>query len=224
MNSVWLGQIPYLDALNLQNQWQQEVLNGHPGVVLFCEHPSVITLGKRGKIEEDLNFPLSKLQESGISVVNIDRGGQAVMHNPGQLVVYPILPIRRLDLGVRNYVDLLEKVTQEFLENFGLNVFRSVEPGLWVGEKKIAYFGIRIKNGVSMHGLCINIKNNLEELNTIKQCGLNINATHLENETRKKFDKKELAKTWLKLFESRIVEFAAKTSLSGISTAYLGRS
>jgi lipoate-protein ligase B len=203
----WRGLLPYGEALKLQNDLANQIRGGMLlPTVIGCEHPSVITLGKRSQPLNDILASLDQLREKKIEIVATDRGGEATFHNPGQLVIYPILPLSHWHLGPRVYVECLERATAFFLAQHGVEVIRGAEPGLWADCQKIAAFGIRINQGVSMHGLAINISNDLTEFSLIKQCGMLSKPTNLKNELLKfmnaspVFNFEILLNEWLELF------------------------
>ncbi len=143
-------------------------------IIAGLMHPAVITLGKRGESSVDIQHSESTLHERGIEVVQADRGGQATLHSPGQLVIYPILPLRSLGLGARAYVELLESTTLAFLSQYGIRARRPEGcsgPGLYTQSGKIAFFGVRIRSGVTLHGISINVSNDLVDFAAIRSCG-----------------------------------------------------
>jgi lipoyl(octanoyl) transferase len=182
MDPLWLGLCDYEKALTVQIDTLEKVRVSGVAVCLGLEHPQVITLGKRGQAINDLLASMETLREQGIKIIGTDRGGQATLHNPGQLVIYPIIPLRVWKLGVKDYVECLERATAIFLAEYGLDVTRGYEPGLYVEGKKIAAFGIRVLHGITLHGLAININNDLEAFKLIRQCGQVISPTNLQKE------------------------------------------
>ena len=133
--------------------------------VWLVEHPPVFTQGQAGK-SEHLLLP------GAIPVVKSDRGGQITYHGPGQLVVYPLFDLRRRQLGVRALVTLLEQVTVDTLLNWSLVAqARPDAPGVYVGDKKIASLGLRVRRGCSYHGLSLNVAMDLEPFTRINPCG-----------------------------------------------------
>ncbi|HET9680204.1 MAG TPA: lipoyl(octanoyl) transferase LipB [Gammaproteobacteria bacterium] len=137
-----------------------------PDEIWFLEHPPVFTLGLNGK-------PEHVLAAGDIPVVNIDRGGQVTYHGPGQLVVYPLLNIKRHKLGVRCLVEALENAVIDTLADYGINAqSRRDAPGVYTREgAKIAALGLRVKNGCTYHGLAFNIRMDLEPFKRINPCG-----------------------------------------------------
>lgn len=165
ISSEWLGLMDYVKAIQLQD-------DQHPRI-LGLEHPSTITLGKRGDPLKDIGVSIKVLRENKINIVAVDRGGQATIHNQGQLVIYPILNLKQIGLGVRQYVDLLQDVTARFLKDNGVPAIRRDGfPGIYTKDNaKIAFVGVRIRQGWTSHGLAINVRNNTNEFSFIRSCG-----------------------------------------------------
>lgn len=162
MRNCWLGNTSYKTALEFMKNSRSEELLG-------LEHPPVVTLGRRGSVEVDLT---SKFDSSNFELYKVERGGQATLHSPGQLVIYPLITLRKYGLGVRQYVAHLERATMETLFDYGVkSEKRCDEPGLYTNDGKIAFFGIRIQDGRTQHGLAINLHNDLELFNAINSCG-----------------------------------------------------
>ncbi|MEA5445477.1 lipoyl(octanoyl) transferase LipB [Gammaproteobacteria bacterium AB-CW1] len=129
------------------------------------EHPPVFTLGLAGKHEH-------VLAPGDIPVIDIDRGGQVTYHGPGQLVVYPLLNLRRLKLGVRALVEALENAVIDTLAGYRIAaVNRPDAPGVYVDGRKIAALGLRVRNGCTYHGLAFNVNMDLEPFTRINPCG-----------------------------------------------------
>ncbi|MCF7933859.1 MAG: lipoyl(octanoyl) transferase LipB [Spirochaetia bacterium] len=167
------GTIAYEQALSLQRALQQLRLEQEiSDVVLIMEHPPVITLGIR-KEHNVLRARTEELTERGISIVPIQRGGGATAHNPGQLIIYPIIALQERKLHVAPYVHFLEDMGIALLQQFGITAYsRKRYPGIWVGEKKIASVGVQITRGVSMHGIALNAWNDLSIFSHIVPCGI----------------------------------------------------
>ncbi|MFT6624698.1 MAG: lipoyl(octanoyl) transferase [Cycloclasticus sp.] len=133
--------------------------------VWLVEHPAVFTQGVSGKAEHILN-------SSGIPIIQSDRGGQVTYHGPGQLVMYVLFDLRRLGIGIRALVDILENITIAGLKKYGLSaVARKDAPGVYIDGEKIASLGLRVKKGCSYHGLSVNIKMDLTPFSFINPCG-----------------------------------------------------
>ena len=133
--------------------------------IWFLQHPPVFTLGLNGK-------PEHVLAAGDIPVVQIDRGGQVTYHGPGQLVVYPLLDLRRHKLGVRELVMALEQAVIDTVAGWGVQAAAKREaPGVYVDGRKLASVGLRIRRGCSYHGLAFNVAMNLEPFRRINPCG-----------------------------------------------------
>lgn len=129
------------------------------------EHDPVFTLGQAGK-EEHVLAP------GDIPVLHVDRGGQVTYHGPGQIVVYPLLELRRLGIGVRDYVCRIEQAIIDTLEEWNIVAERMEgAPGVYVGGAKIAALGIRVRRGCTFHGLAFNVSLDLEPFHRINPCG-----------------------------------------------------
>jgi len=182
------GLADYKKVLQLQNQLSQKRKHDKiPNTVLIVEHRPVITLGAR----QSANILLAgreDLAKKHIDVVDIRRGGGTTAHNPGQLVFYPILNLKELNLGISEYIRKLESIGAELLEQLGVHAERRKGfPGLWVGEKKIASIGVRVSKFITYHGMAINIQNDLSIFDFITPCGLNnVEMTSALKETGKR--------------------------------------
>lgn len=173
-HAVDLGRMPYPDAWDLQLRLVEARSQGRVNhdVILFVEHPPVFTLGRRGGRE---NFLVSEelLRQSGIPIVQVERGGNITYHGPGQLVVYPIVHLPNMGLGVVDLVDRLEEVMIRTCAAWGIAAGRNaLNRGAWVGMKKIGSIGIAVRRGVSFHGLALNVNLDLAPFGWIQPCGL----------------------------------------------------
>lgn len=172
-----LGRMSYAEALQKQNAVHDEVSSGGDNKLLFVEHPNVYTFGKSANKNNLLVNP-DFLKQIDAEVFDTDRGGDITYHGPGQLVGYPIIDLRKHELGVRRYVELLEQALMDSLSDFGIKAYQiSGLVGIWVGEekevkRKIGAIGIRVKNGVSMHGFALNINTDLSYFQHIVPCGI----------------------------------------------------
>jgi lipoyl(octanoyl) transferase len=179
------GLMPYREALALQQDLcRQRQVDQIGNVALLVEHPAVITLGVRQK-DNRLLTDESQLSRRGIEVVAIRRGGAATAHNPGQIVCYPIVKLKEIGLGVTDFVHRLEDAGIELLRRFGLESgTRKGYPGIWVSDRKIGSIGVQVQKWVTIHGIAINICNNLSIFEAIVPCGLEgVMMTSLEKET-----------------------------------------
>tara|TARA_B100001093_G_scaffold517834_1_gene600613 strand:- start:156 stop:800 length:645 start_codon:yes stop_codon:yes gene_type:complete len=129
------------------------------------QHYRVFTQGQAGKIEHLLDL-------GDIPLVQSDRGGQVTYHGPGQVVLYTLIPLKNFGLSVRGLVSMLENTLIALLGIYGIAAeTRSKSPGVYVDNKKIASLGLRIRHGVSFHGMAINVKMDLEPFSRINPCG-----------------------------------------------------
>jgi lipoyl(octanoyl) transferase len=136
-----------------------------PDEIWLLEHDPVYTLGMNGD-------PSHVLQAGDIPVVQIDRGGQVTYHGPGQLVVYPLIDVRRAGLGVRDLVTALERAVIDYAARFGVPAeCRANAPGVYVNGAKLASVGLRIRRNGSYHGLALNVNMDLEPFTRINPCG-----------------------------------------------------
>ncbi len=133
--------------------------------IWMVEHPAVFTLGVNAKREH-------LLAPGGIPVVEIDRGGQVTYHGPGQLLIYPLIDLRRHALGVRQLVMALENAVVAYADELGVTANGSREaPGVYVDGAKLASIGLRIRRGASYHGMALNVSLDLEPFRRINVCG-----------------------------------------------------
>lgn len=163
----YLGVINYNEACALQEKLWQEARDKSQNSIIGLQHPAVLTLGYRANPENEI------IEQSSIEVLRSSRGGLATIHSEGQLVIYPILRLKDFGLGVRDYIMLLLQNTQEVLQSYGIQSRLDEKAvGLYTVTGKIAFCGVRIKNGISLHGLSLNIQNDLELFKNIRACGV----------------------------------------------------
>jgi lipoic acid synthetase len=161
----WLGRVDYVPTWR-EMQRITDTRDAHtPDEIWLLEHPPVFTQGLNGN-------PGHVLAAGDIPVVQIDRGGQVTYHGPGQLVVYPLIDIRRAGLGVRDLVTALERAVIDYCASLGIHAeCRKNAPGVYVDGRKIASVGLRIRRGASYHGLAFNVNMDLEPFQRINPCG-----------------------------------------------------
>jgi lipoyl(octanoyl) transferase len=161
----WLGRVDYEPTWRAMQRYTDARGPDADDVLQCLEHPPVYTLGLNGD-------PAHVLAAGDIPVVNIDRGGQVTYHGPGQLVVYPLLDLRRSKLGVRELVTALEDAIIAFVAECGIEaVARRDAPGVYVAGRKLASLGLRIRRGCSYHGLALNVDMDLAPFARINPCG-----------------------------------------------------
>ncbi len=153
------------------------------GLLLFLEHPSVFTLGRRGGLE---NLCVSKeyLEERNIPMVQVERGGNITYHGPGQLVVYPIVRLRTAHIAVVDFVTRLEEVMCRIAGDWHIAAGRDERNrGVWVGDNKLGSVGINVRRGVTFHGLALNVNTDLTPFRWMNPCGLKgVGITSMEKE------------------------------------------
>ncbi|MEI6351556.1 MAG: lipoyl(octanoyl) transferase LipB [Verrucomicrobiota bacterium] len=177
----WLGRIKFEDALALQDALVAERgAASLPGVLLLLEHEPVYTIGRTPD--------QSSLRDAALlphPVVQINRGGQATYHGPGQLVGYPILDLKLRGQDLHVYLRELEAVIIETLAEFGISACqREGLTGVWVGARKIASIGVGVRRWISMHGFALNVCGDLTPFSQITPCGITgVEMTNIERET-----------------------------------------
>ncbi len=160
-----LGRVDYEPTFQAMQDFTAGRTAETPDELWIVEHPPVYTLGQAGK-------PEHILEDVGIPVVKIDRGGQVTYHGPGQVVIYLLLDLARLKIKVRELVTAIEQAVIDFLAAQGVAAERREgAPGVYVGEAKIAALGLKIKNGCSYHGLALNVDMDLYPFTAINPCG-----------------------------------------------------
>jgi lipoic acid synthetase len=161
----WLGKVEYEPTWREMQRITDTRDEHTPDEIWMLEHPPVYTLGLNAD-------PGHVLAAGDIPVVRIDRGGQVTYHGPGQLVVYPLIDIRRAGLGVRDLVTALERAVIDYCASLGIKAeCRRNAPGVYVDGRKVASVGLRIRRGASYHGLAFNVNMELEPFQRINPCG-----------------------------------------------------
>ena len=187
MAELWvahLGAVPYLEAFELQRHLRDRRAAGDlPDLLLVLEHPPVYTKGKR---TEPGDVPMGEdwYRAQGIDVCETDRGGRVTYHGPGQLVAYPIMAVDR----VADFVHAMERAMVAALADEGVTAEPRDTPftGVWAGDRKIGSIGVRVREGVSMHGLAVNVDNDLQPFEWIVPCGIDhVRMTSVSRETGK---------------------------------------
>lgn len=160
-----LGRVEYEPTWRDMQAFTAARTEGTPDEIWLLEHPPVFTQGLNGRHEH-------VLAPGDIPVVQVDRGGQVTYHGPGQLVVYPLLDLKRYGLTVRGLVELLENAVIALCAAHGIEAIgRRDAPGVYVQGRKLASVGLRIKRNCSYHGLALNVVNDLAPFSRINPCG-----------------------------------------------------
>lgn len=161
----WLGRVEYQPTWRAMQEFTEHRAADTADQIWFLEHPPVFTLGMNAKREH-------LLAPGEVPVVQIDRGGQVTYHGPGQLVVYPLLDVRRLGMGVRQLVVNLENAVIDLVAQWNIEATgRRDAPGIYVADRKLASIGLRIRRGCSYHGIALNVAMDMEPFRRINPCG-----------------------------------------------------
>ena len=173
------GLIDYAQAYSRQKKTVDEVITGAPARLIFCEHPPVLTLGRMAH-PDSLLFSREAIQQKGVEVHAIDRGGDVTLHAPGQMVIYVIQDLNKSRRDLKLYLEKLEQVTVALLKDFGiLAISLPGKRGVFIGQDKIASIGIGVRKWVTYHGLGINVHTDLSLFDLIKPCGLDVRMTSM---------------------------------------------
>ncbi|WP_133478587.1 lipoyl(octanoyl) transferase LipB [Lysobacter segetis] len=160
-----LGRQPYEPVWRAMQAFTDARDESTPDELWLVEHDPVFTLGQAGK-------PEHVLMPGDIPVIHVDRGGQVTYHGPGQIVLYPLLDLRRLKVGVKDYVCKVEQAMIDTLADWNIHAARREgAPGVYVGDAKIGALGIRVRHGCTFHGLAFNVAMDLSPFHRINPCG-----------------------------------------------------
>jgi lipoyl(octanoyl) transferase len=160
-----LGRQPYEPVWRAMQAFTDARTDATPDELWLVEHDPVFTLGQAGR-------PEHVLAPGDIPVLQVDRGGQVTYHGPGQIVAYPLLDLRRLKIGVRDYVCRIEQAVIDTLGEWNIRgERREGAPGVYVNGAKVAALGIRVRRGCTFHGLAFNIAMDLSPFSRINPCG-----------------------------------------------------
>ena len=159
----WLGRADYRPVLAEQQALRERVWAGEPGLVLMCEHDPVITLGRSAN--------RANVLAADIPVEAVERGGDVTYHGPGQLMIYPVVRLRR---GVVDFLSRIAGAIADTCAELGVPgaEFRRDPAGVWLGDAKLAACGIHIARGVSIHGFAVNVATPADAWRRIRPCGL----------------------------------------------------
>ena len=160
-----LGRQPFTAVWQAMERYTDQRGETGDDELWLVQHDPVFTLGQAGK-------PEHVIAAGDIPVVRTNRGGQVTYHGPGQLVVYPLIDLRRLGIGVREFVCRLEQALIDSLACWGIDAIRREgAPGVYVDDAKIGAIGLRVRRGCSFHGLAFNVAMDLEPFSRINPCG-----------------------------------------------------
>jgi len=204
----WIGRIGYESALAMQEQIVADQLaairagnSDSPGTLLLLEHEPVYTIGRtpdQSSLRDAAHLPHP--------VVQINRGGQATYHGPGQLVGYPILDLSRRGRDLHLYLRALEEIIIVVSRNHGIEAIRRDGlTGVWVGERKLASIGVGVRHWMSMHGFALNVCGDLSAFHQITPCGIaGVEMTNLERECGQSLTVQGVAEEFAAVFEEQL--------------------
>jgi len=172
--TVPLGQLGYLEALELQRSLARDRISGTipQDVLLLVEHPPVVTLGRSSKQKHLVASP-EFLQSKGVELYEVERGGDVTFHGPGQLVGYPIIDLKRHRQDLHWYLRKIEEALINSLDDYGIPGERNTAyTGVWTRGKKIASIGVHARDWVTWHGFALNVTTDLSYFDLIVPCGI----------------------------------------------------
>lgn len=163
----WPGLTPYAEGVERMEALLAEVLAGGAERIILCEHDAVLTVGSSGNVA-DIGA------DAGVPVVETGRGGKVTYHGPGQRVVYLIVDLERWGKDVRAYVKWLQQWLIATLGELGVvaEAGEKDEIGVWVGDRKVAAIGVRVRKGVAYHGIALNVVNDMGIYRRFVPCGI----------------------------------------------------
>ena len=208
-----LGILDYRPAWQLQADLVAARRDGRirANIILTLEHPSVFTMGRRGGLEY-LLVSEDCLKQSGIPVVQVERGGFITYHGPGQLVLYPIIDLEAERFKVVDLVAALEEIMIRTAADWGVAAQRNpANRGVWVGPKKLGSIGIAVRRGISFHGMALNVNLDLTPFSWIQPCGLSgVAMTSMRQESLRQIPMAEVRRAVrshaASVFEARLTD------------------
>jgi len=212
INLLYLHNSDYADCLQLQTKIRElRSRDQIEDTLILTEHPPVLTMGVRGR-DDNILTDKQTLQQMGIEIHHIKRGGDVTYHGPGQLVGYPIINLKQAALSIKGYLDKIQDVFIDLLRNeYQIDAHKELDEyaGVWVGNEKITAIGIQIAHMVTMHGFAYNVNTNMDHFKLINPCGLtDRNPTSLQQLTGGKVDMnlaaEQVVAYFAKVFEADI--------------------
>ena len=212
-----LGLVEYQSTYDQMVDYTENRDETSPDELWVLQHPKVFTQGQAGKAEH-------VLMPGDIPVVQTNRGGQVTYHGPGQLVVYLLLDIKRLGIGPRQLVTVMEESIIEALKHFGIeSAAKPDAPGVYVDGRKIASLGLRIRRGASFHGIAVNLEVDLTPFSFINPCGYaGLEMTRLADLVSSRLDMEAEARRLLRTLATRLGqrELIERPGLPGVLDAH----
>lgn len=208
--------VEYGEAWQLQKRLFIARMSGRiEDILIILQHPPTYTLGRRDKNVNHFLIDKDQLRNRGFSIFKVDRGGAATYHGPGQIVCYPIIGMKAFTEDFYFYLRMLEEVMIRTLLDYKINA-RRIEglTGVWVGEEKVGFTGVRIVGGTTMHGFSLNVINDLSPFNMIVPCGIeNITITSLSKLLKTNIDIRETTDLIVRNFNN---VFKTKTHIASV--------
>lgn len=211
MATRWLGRITYGDALALQEQIvaRKHAQPSAPDELLLLEHEPVYTIGRtpdRSSLRGGAHLPHPLFE--------INRGGQATYHGPGQLVGYSLIDLRNYVQDLHRYLRWVEDVLIDLLAAYGLSAVRREKlTGVWIGDRKIASIGVGVRHWITMHGFALNVRDDLSAFDQITPCGItNVTMTSIERETGSKVTVRAVARDAERVIRGALPRLGSKSS------------
>lgn len=173
LKSQWLGLVSMAVGQELQQE-KQDLQDMDSAYILGCEHETVLSVGRSLWKDYEERKSTWDIREHGMDIYLVSRGGKLTIHNPGQLTIYPIMNIKKIKMGIKEYLHFLFKVTQKTFLDYGIKTEIDFEKnyGMYIENKKIVSAGLSYSRGWVGQGLSINLKNDLELFKTIDVCGM----------------------------------------------------
>ena len=213
LNIIDLGLTEYQRALDIQKTLVKKRLDDSvTDTLLLLEHPHVITLGRQTKPGDVL--------DNSMPIVEIDRGGSATYHGPGQLIGYVIIDLRRKGISVPTFITKIHESLIRTLSELDIKAERKrKKPGIWIEQKKIASIGLSVRNWITYHGFSLNVDTDLDKFKIIRPCGFDSQIMTSINYNKKKKHSMEIIKSsiirnFVDVFEYYKIEKKLKVSYS----------
>lgn len=219
MKVLDLGLTKYSDCYKLQRSILDDVKNGRAGDhLIITEHKPVITIGRIGS-RNNILVSQEFLESRPVEVIEVDRGGDITYHAPGQIVVYPIIDLKKRERDLHKYLRLLENVAIALLQEYNIRGYRvEGRTGVWTDSGKIASIGIGVSNWVTYHGLALNVDCDLMPFKWINPCGLKgIKITSIEKLINAKIDKELIKERLIDEFRNTFRGACGKKEISGLA-------
>ena len=200
LNEIDLGVLPYEDTYFLQKKILQDIkINRSDDSILVVEHPDIFTIGRSGS-KKNILVDKEYIRESGIKIIDVDRGGDITFHGMGQLVAYPIFDLRRHTKDIRIFLKNLERSLELTISEYGLTADKEEQyTGIWVGGNKVGFIGIGVSNWITYHGISINVNVDLKYFSMIRPCGIDgLRVSSLQNILKRTIDLGSLKEIFLK--------------------------